>query len=227
MTKIFLRELEKLRSAIIAQGEAVRDQVTDGVRAVADRDTALAERIIEGDRQIDEREVEIEEECLRVLALHQPVAQDLRLIVAVLKMNNDLERIGDKAANLAKKAKRLAALPDPGIQIGHAEMATKALAMLGDALHSLLGLDRELARDVCARDEEVNRLEDEQTAQLRAHIGRHPESAEACGLLIEVSSALERVADLATNIAEDVIYLREGEIVRHHHGEPPPASAAD
>ncbi|MBN1478296.1 phosphate signaling complex protein PhoU [Candidatus Sumerlaeota bacterium] len=219
MTQVFFRDIARLKGRVLALGEIVERAVEDGVRSVETRDEALAGRVIEGDRRIDEMEIEIEEECLKILALHQPVAQDLRFLVAVLKMNNDLERIGDKAAGLARKACRLGALPRPEIAVDHGTMAEKTLAMLLDSLRSLLDRDRDLAVRVCTSDDEINALEDEHTRALRTFVSAHPAHAEACGLLIEVSSALERIADLATNIAEDVIYMIDGTIVRHHHLE--------
>jgi phosphate transport system protein len=219
MTQIFLREIERLHRHIQHLGEVIEGAVRDGIRAVETRDTELAQRVIAGDQRVDEMEVEIEEECLKILTLHQPVANDLRFIVAVLKMNNDLERIGDKAAGLGKKAIKLAAEERATAEVDHHGMADKALSMLSDSLSSLISRDRELAQAVCERDDEINALEEEHTSQLRNNAMKHPQQTKACGLLIEVSSALERVADLATNIAEDVIYMIDGTIIRHRRNE--------
>lgn len=216
MTKVYFRDLERLRDRIRDLADTAEKATVDAIQAVETRDAELAQRVIEGDRRIDAMEIEIEEECLKIMALHQPVAQDLRFIVTVLKMNNDLERIGDKAAGMAKKAKRLAAMEKPSIGIDHRGMADKALIMFRNAIHSLLETDEDLALSVCKSDDAINDLEKDHIAKLRDHIGHHPEQIESCGLLIEISSALERIADLATNIAEDAIYMINGEIVRHH-----------
>lgn len=219
MTQIFQREIAKLRAMILELGGLVIEAVRQAVRAVETRETALARAVIDGDHRIDDKEVEVEEECLKILALHQPVAMDLRFIVAVLKMNSDLERIGDKAAGIAKRAIRLAELPSAETGIDFHAMSEKVLAMFSDSLTALVELDAVRARRVCESDAEINALDEANIGRLRHLMTTHPDQVEVFGRLLEISGSLERIADHATNIAEDVIYMVEGAIVRHHRGE--------
>ena len=190
-----------------------------GRPALLDRDQALAERVEERDGEIDQREVEVEEECLRVLALYQPVAIDLRLIVAVLKINSDLERVGDLAVNIAHKAAAVVneltvAAPDM-----LPDMAAKTQSMLHDSLDALVALDARLAASVCARDDEVDQLKRAIRLEVEDRIEINPRHLRPLLRLLAVSRNLERIADCATNIAEDVIYMVEGKIIRHSEGE--------
>jgi phosphate transport system protein len=155
------REIERVKKGILALCAIVEDQVQMAVRALLDRDMNLAHSVEERDRDIDQREVEIEEECLKVLALYQPVAVDLRFIVAVLKINNDLERIGDLAVNIARKAESFAAEPSMPIPFDIAGMWEKTHAMLRDSIDALVNMDGHLAADVCRRDDEVDRIKRE------------------------------------------------------------------
>jgi phosphate transport system protein len=178
-------------------------------------DQELARRVERQDLEIDRREVESEEECLRTLALYQPVAGDLRFIVCALKVNNDLERVGDIAVNIARKALSLAALAPLAIPFDLAAMSEKAEAMLQDSLDAMVTQNVKLAASVCARDIEVNRMKHENRAKAEEVIRRTPSCAAALLKLLAVSRNLERMADHAVNIAEDLIYLVEGKIVRH------------
>jgi phosphate transport system protein len=171
--------------------------------------------VIEKDLEIDHSEVEVEEECLRILALHQPVAIDLRFIVAALKLNNDLERIGDLAVNIAERALFLSRVTPPVIPFDFNEMAQRTRDMLKQSLDALVNMDIELARRVCAEDDEVDRINREMYVHVKQAIRQHPHHLEALVHLLSVSRHLERIADHTTNIAEDVIYMIEGEIVRH------------
>jgi len=161
------------------------------------------------------REIDIEEECLKLLALHQPVAMDLRFIVAVLKINNDLERISDLAVNVAERAAFLAARPKIDAPFDFLLMARKAQTMLRMSLDALVNWESSLASQVCAMDDEVDAINREMYNQVKDEIRKHPENLDALIHLLSVSRHLERIADQATNIAEDVIYMVEGKIVRH------------
>ena len=213
------REIERLKKHLLSLCAIVEDQVQIAVRALLDRDEELARAVRLRDAEIDELEVEVEEECLKILALHQPVAVDLRFIVAALKINNDLERIGDLAVNIVKKAKRFAALPPMKIPFDLEGMCAKTQAMLRDSLDALVNLDPELARQVCARDDEVDAIKSEFSKSVGQRIRQNPGQIEFLLTLLAVSRNLERVADHATNIAEDVIYMVEGKIIRHAEGE--------
>ncbi len=209
------REIDNLKERILSLSAVVEDRVHQAVKSLETRDSELAEKIINGDVEIDREEVEIEEDCLKILALHQPVAVDLRLIVAVLKINNDLERIGDLAVNIARKAAAFASQPPMEIPFDLADMSEKTQAMLRDSLDSLVNLDTSLARRVCARDDEVDRMKHEIRLQVEQMIGIEPKHVTSLLKLLAASRNLERIADLATNIAEDVIYMVEGKIIRH------------
>ena len=184
-----------------------------------DRDGLLAREVRQRDSDVDRREVEVEEECLKILALYQPVAVDLRFIVSALKINNDLERIGDLAVNIAQKARTLVAAPPMAIPFDLTGMSEKTQAMLRDSLDAMVNLDASLANDVCGRDDEIDRMKREIRRRGEKMIAADPERTKVLMRLLAVSRNLERIADLATNIAEDVIYMVDGKIIRHQEGE--------
>jgi phosphate transport system protein len=215
MTTHFRRETEKLKASLLSLSSVVEEHVWQAVRSVETRDTALAQSVIESDIEVDSEEVEIEEECLKLLALYQPVAVDLRFIVAVLKINNDLERIGDLAVNIAQRSLMLAARKPIEIAFNLSGMAEKARLMLKKSLDSLVRIEPELAREVCAADEEVDEMNREMHDLVKKGIVESPDRVHCLLQLLLVSRSLERIADLSTNIAEDVIYMAEGVIVRH------------
>lgn len=209
------RELQQLRKNLLSMAALVEESGHLAVQGLVERDVALAQRVIETDQRVDEMEVEVEEECLKILALHQPVAVDLRYVIAILKINNDLERIGDLATNIAKRAIYLTRHPKVAIPVDLQAMAKLVYRMVRNALDALVNYDAGLARSVCASDDEV----DDYNRQMYDHIKDAIQAGRSEVLqlfqLLTVSRYLERIADQATNIAEDVIYLVEGEIVRH------------
>jgi phosphate transport system protein len=209
-------EIDRLKKNILSLSAVVEEAVRRAVLATETRDPIMAQSVIEGDNQIDALEVELEEECLKILALHQPVAMDLRFIIAVLKINNDLERIGDLAANVAERAIFLADHKDvaPPRTIG--DLADKVRRMLHKSLDALVNTDPELARQVLETDDEVDAIHRGMYGRVQQRAEDNP--AQVAGLFqwLSVSRYLERVADQATTIAEDVIYMMAGEIIRHH-----------
>jgi len=209
------REIDKLKKSLLSLCALVEDQVQSAVQAVLNRDEAAAREIVNRDIKIDHLEVEVEEECLKTLALHQPVATDLRLIIAALKINNDLERIGDLAVNIARKAIGLAAEPPVELSFDLAGMWMKTHAMLSDSLDSLVNMDGSLAHNVCARDDEIDAMKHSFRVEIEERIRRDPENVKQYLRYMAISRNLERIADQATNIAEDVIYLAQGKIIRH------------
>jgi phosphate transport system protein len=213
------REIERVKKSILALCAIVEDQVQMAVEALLERDADLARTVEERDNDIDQREVEVEEECLKILALHQPVAIDLRFIVAAMKINNDLERIGDLAVNIARKAASFAEETQMEIRFDIAGMWEKTHAMLRDSLDALVNMDGPLAVEVCRRDDEVDRIKREIRVGVEEQIGREPERVRPLMRLLAVSRNLERIADCATNIAEDVIYMSEGRIIRHNKAD--------
>jgi len=215
MTAHLRREIDDLKRKILSLSAIVEKQLRQAVKSVQQRDADLARAVIEADGQIDRAEVEIEEECLKILALHQPVAVDLRFIVVVLKIDNDLERIGDLAVNIARKAATFASQPPMEIPFDLAGMSEKTQAMLRDSLDSLVNLNTTLAQGVCARDDEVDQMKRGARRRVEEMIKSEPERVNPLLKLLAVTRNLERIADLTTNIAEDVIYMVDGEIVRH------------
>ncbi len=209
------REITNLKKSILSLGAIVEERVWQAFKAVSQRDPDLANKIIDADYEIDQMEVQIEEECLKILALHQPVAVDLRFIVAVLKINNDLERIGDLASNIARIATFLSnsdrVEPPAELTI----IAEKSQDMLKKSLDALVNLDEDLAQEVRDEDDEVDATNRVIYDQVKENIKRDIGTLESMINLRSVSKNYERIADLATNIAEDVIYTIRGEIVRH------------
>jgi phosphate transport system protein len=215
MTKHFRKELEIIKKRILTLGSMVEDLVHDSVQAVDRVDADLANEIIKKDSEIDETEVDIEEECLKVLALHQPVAVDLRFIIAVIKINNELERIGDQAVNIAQRVQVIAKRPKPPFWFDYSEMGEKAQKMLRMSLDALVNLDVDLAYRVITLDDEVDQIKSDAYDKIKQAIQDLPERVGYYINLLLISRHLERLADHATNIAEEVIYLVEGEIFRH------------
>jgi phosphate transport system protein len=213
------REIEGLKRQLLSLCALAEEQVQSAVRALLERDPEMAERVVKRDIELDHREVEVEEECLKTLALHQPVASDLRLIVAALKINSDLERIGDLAVNIARKAAAFASQRPMDIPFNLAGMWEKTQLMLRDSLDALVNLNPALATSVCARDNEVDQMKRQIRHKAEEMMQRDPATVPALLTLLAVSRNLERVADHATNIAEDVIYMAEGRITRHGTGE--------
>jgi phosphate transport system protein len=209
------REIEKLKKKILSLGAAVEDDVKMAVQSIENRNPFLAERVIAMDREIDQAEIDLEEDCLKILALYQPVAIDLRFIIAVMKINNDLERIGDLAVNLAERAQFLSSQASIAIPFDLEALAEKTQGMLKKSLDSLVNLNAPLAREVCRTDDEVDEINRKMYDQVKDAIRAHPDHLDILIPYLSVSRYLERIADHATNIAEDVIYMIEGVIARH------------
>ena len=214
--KHFHRELDKIKKMILSLGALVEQRVHQVKQALEDRDVAVANEIIHLDHEIDQMEVDIEEECLKIIALHQPVATDLRFLIAVIKINNDLERIGDQVVNIAQRIVSIAKVPIAPYRFDYAEMADKAEAMLRMSLDSLVNQDLDDAIKVLHLDDEVDAIKNEVYDLIKAAIadGVTKDIGYMINLLL-ISRHIERLADHATNIAEEVIYMIEGEIVRH------------
>jgi phosphate transport system protein len=208
-------EIDRLKQCILHLGAMVEENLRRAVQSIRDRNAPLARKVIEADTEIDRTEVDVEEECLKVLALHQPVAVDLRFIIAILKINNDLERIGDLAVNIAERAEYLVGTEriDPPFDL--VKMAAQAQSMVKRSLDALVERDAPLAYQVCADDEEVDAINRSIYPKATRLFREQPDHIDALMHHFTVARQLERIADHATNIAEDVIYMLEGEIVRH------------
>lgn len=215
MSKHLQNDLEKLEVGLLALGGRVEEAVRRSIAALETRRADLAIDVINGDIEIDRSEVQLEEECLKVLALHQPVAGDLRFIAACLKITNDLERIGDLAVNIAKRAASLdreTPMPSPP----NLEVMTEQVAsMVREALDAFVRGDVSRANRVMQQDDEVDSLHKKVMHAMMDIMRKSPDHLDDAMLFISASRHLERIADHATNIAEDVVYMVEGDIVRH------------
>jgi phosphate transport system protein len=215
----FHDQLTALNRRLLAMSEKSEALIELAVDALLHKDQGKADAVIAGDREVDAMELEIEAAALELLALQQPMARDLRFIVSAIKVTSDLERIGDHAVNIAQTAQRLVALqtsitPDPEIE----DMARRARAMLSDAIDAFLRADGALGRDVCARDDQVDALHDSVFRILLTHMMADPRTINPSLEYLLVSRNLERVADLATNIGEDAVFLAEGKNIKHGGG---------
>ena len=223
MSKHLHRDLERLKREILQLGALVEEATVAAIVAFVQRRPDLARKVIDGDVEIDRREVELEEECLKLLALHQPVATDLRFIIVVLKVNNDLERMGDLAVNIAERAEALAALPPIGVQENFRPLVEQVRGMVRNCLDALVNRDTALAQRVCLDDDDVDARHARMYQLIQDLIRLSPEALESAIQALSVSRNLERIADLATNIAEDVVFMVEGEVIRHRYSAPPQA----
>ena len=214
------RDLDELKRDVLHLGSLVETALGNASFVLRDRRVKLAQAVYAGESEINEKEVQIEESCLKILALHQPVAIDLRFIVVVLKVNNDLERIGDLAENLTARAVYLAErepMPEPMAIING--MFVTIRSMLKDSLDSLVKLDVDLARKVIAQDDGVDQINRQMYDDFRQMMARDASMIEQATSWLSCSRYLERIADLATNISEDVVFMVEGEVVRHQAQE--------
>lgn len=200
---------------ILSLGATVEERVQMAKSAIDDRDAQLARRIIKLDFEIDEMEVEVEEECLKILALHQPVAVDLRFLIAVIKINNDLERIGDQAVNIAERVEFISQKDPADFVFDYSIMAEKTQVMLKMSLDALVNLDVDLALKVVLMDDEVDDIKVIAYNKIKAAMAKDPDNLGYYINLLLISRHLERLADHTTNIAEEVIYMIEGDIIRH------------
>jgi phosphate transport system protein len=217
----FEEELQALKNRLLNMGALVEERVHDATNALIERRPDTAERIIASDQDVNDLQIEIDERCLRLLALQQPMASDLRLITAAMKINADLERIGDQAVNIAEQAVRILAHPPLKPLIDLPRMAEISERMTRESLDAFVRKDAKLARAILARDDEVDQLKDQVFRVLLTYMMADPGTIERALGLILVSRHLERIADHATNIAEDVIFVVEAKDVRHHHEERP------
>ena len=215
MAVLMQQELDSLKKTLLELSAEVEGRVKQAVQALLSGDRELAQKVKTGDSQIDNMEIELEEECLKVLALHQPVATDLRFIVSVLKINNDLERVADFAVNIAQRSLDLGDVERIDCPYDIATMAELVERMLKMALDSLVESDTELARQTIRLDDDVDDMHKANFTSVKEAIRKDITSLDSLVLYLSISRYLERMADLATNIAEDVVYQVAGEIIRH------------
>jgi len=215
MAKHLQRDLDNLQRDLIALAGLVEGAIHQSVRALCERNAQLAREVIAGDTQVDDAENQIEEECLKLLALYQPVAIDLRRITAAMMINVDLERMGDRAEEIAERAVHLESQPPFFIPARLQVMADLTSTMVRQSLDAFVNRDAARARQVCRRDDEVDRCNAEVIQEIITLMKADPSLIEGGLSLFSATRHLERIADHATNIAEDVVYLIEGEIIRH------------
>lgn len=222
MERHFDEELDELKKQLLKMSAFAEEVISYSVKALVERKVDLVKKVIAVEDTINMLEIEIDELCLKLLALYQPAAIDLRFITAVMKINNDLERIGDQAVNIAERAMEIIKQPllKPLIDIPH--MAALAQKMVKDAIDALVNKDEVLARDICKRDDEVDNLNDQVFRELLTYMIQDPKTITRAVELILVGRHLERIADHATNIAEDVIYFVKGKTIKHHIEEAQP-----
>jgi phosphate transport system protein len=216
MTEHFFRDLKKMKIRALDLGSKVEAMLRDAMQAADERNIELALSVIKRDDLIDQEEIAIEEECLKMMALHQPVAMDLRQLIAMIKMNNDLERIADMACNIARAVSHLKKDNLAGdVTVQFHAMAEKVYAMFVQSMEAVLDLDADLALKICADDNEVDALHEEFYELVKLEMKSNVENVNIMLRYLNISRNLERIGDHITNIAEDVLYMVKGHIVRH------------
>ncbi len=219
MMEHFRQEMERLAGELLGLTDAVERAIETAIRSLLERRADLAEEVIRGDDAIDREEIRLEEECIRILVLHQPVATDLRSVVAALKINSDLERMADLAAEIGEHALALArSLDHRPFPDGLQAMTDRVVRMVRDSINAFVRSDPDSARAVCVLDQEIDRDHREIIDALKATIRSDPDQLDAGFHLFSIARYLERIADHAANIAEDVVYMKEGKIIRHQPG---------
>ncbi len=217
MERHFDEELKLLKNKLLEMAGAVEQAIYQSVKSLVHRDEKIANDVIHNDHKINDLELEVEDLCLKLLALHQPMAVDLRFIAAAMKINNDLERMGDQAVNIAERAADLLTKPVLKPLTDIPRMAEEAQKMVKDSIDAFVNSDPVLAQEICKRDSIVDSLNDQVFRELLTTMISNTSTIERAVDLILVARHLERIADHATNIAEEVIYIVEGKVIKHHH----------
>jgi phosphate transport system protein len=212
-------EISKLKKMLFEMATSVEEMIAKSIKALKDKNMIMAEEVIKSDIKINDMEIEIDNQCIKILALYHPEAEDLRTVTMIMKINNDLERIGDHAVNIAEKTIYLADKPPVKPLIDIPRMADKAIEMLQESLDAFVNKDAKLAIDICKKDDEVDALEPQIVRELVTYIISDPQTIDRALTLILIAREIERVADLATNIAEDTYYIASGHTLKHHSFE--------
>ncbi len=215
MPKHLQNDLEKLKKKLFELCAMVEENMNFAIKSLTDKDIEQAERVKERDVDINNMEIEVEEDCLKIFALYQPVAIDLRFIVSVLKINYDLERIGDLAENMAKRSIHVISMNNPVPDFNFTNMYEKSMKMLKNSLDALVEFNTEKANDVIKSDDEIDDLNRQMFDIFKDEVIKNPQSVEFMLQYLSISRHLERIADHAVNISEDIIYMIDGDIVRH------------
>jgi phosphate transport system protein len=226
MSRHLQHDIDGLNNELLKVSSKVEDMIDKATQALAERRYDLADEVVNSDEYVDRHEVHVEEECLKILALHQPVAVDLRRIATVMKVNNDLERIADLAVSIAQRAQAMDEFPAFPIPPQLPRMVVLATEMVRSAMNAFVNMDATSARRIILMDKQVDQYNRDIIAELQTLMMKRPEAVSAALHCFSAVRHIERIADHATNIAEDVIYLVEGDIVRHRHDSESPAEAA-
>jgi phosphate transport system protein len=221
MSRHFEERIEELKSQLLHMSGLAERIIRKAVESLNRRDVTLAEEVFRDDKVIDRLEIEIEERCIELLALQQPLARDLRFITSALKISNDLERVGDHAVNIAGCATRLATLPAVRPLADLGPLVEGAVGMLREALDAFVRRDAEAARRLVLRDDEVDELNRHLFGELLARMVQSPSEIEASMSYVLVGRNLERIGDLATNVAEEVVFIAEARVIKHHAEDAP------
>ncbi|MBN1782884.1 phosphate signaling complex protein PhoU [bacterium] len=216
MERHFHEQLDTLKKHLIHMAMAVEEAIACAIEALVERDDLIAEKVINMDERINEMEIQIDEECLRLLALNQPMASDLRFVTSAMKLNNDLERIGDHAVNIAELAKRLNHNDPLKPLISIPRMAEIAQSMVKQSIDSFVNAEPQLAKDICKRDDEVDNFDDQIFRELLTYMMSDPKLIPRALNYALISKNLERIADLSTNIAEEVVFIYQAMTIKHH-----------
>lgn len=216
MERHFDEELKELKEKLLRMSSLSEEAISSSIKALSDRDSGLAEKVINSDNAINMLEIEIDELCIKLIALRQPEAKDLRFIISAIKINSDLERMGDHAVNIAEHAIELLKVPQLKPLIDIPRMANLAQGMLTNTVNAFVNNDPSLAKKVCEGDDEVDNLNDQLFRELLTYMIQDPKNIEKALKLILVARNLERIADLSTNICEDIIYMASGRVIKHH-----------
>ncbi|MFI5322722.1 MAG: phosphate signaling complex protein PhoU [Thermodesulfobacteriota bacterium] len=209
-------EISKLKKMLFEMATSVEEMIAKSIKALKDQNMIMAEEVIRSDANINDMEISIDNQAIRILALFHPEAEDLRTVTMIMKINNDLERIGDHAVNIAEKTIYLADKPMVKPLIDIPRMADKAIQMLQESLDSFVNKDAQLAIEVCKKDDEVDSLEPQIVRELVTYMISDPQTIDRSLTIILIAREIERVADLATNIAEDTYYITSGKTLKHH-----------
>lgn len=221
MERHFDEELKQLKNKLLEMAGAVEQAIYHSVKSLVNRDEKLVKEVIANDRKINDLELEIEDLCLKLIALHQPMAVDLRFIAAAMKINNDLERMGDQAVNIAERAADLLTKSPLKPLMDIPRMAELAQKMVKDSIDAFVNGDAAAAQEICRRDSAVDSLNDKVLQEMLSAMHSDSATVERAVDLILVGRHLERIADHATNIAEEVVYITEGKVIKHHHLDQP------
>ncbi len=209
-------EINNLKKMLLEMVSTVEEMIAKSIKSLKERNTIVAEEVIKVDDKVNKMEIHIDNSCLRILALYHPEAEDLRTVTMIMKINNDLERIGDHAVNIAEGSIFLSDKPPVKPLIDIPRMADRAIEMLGESIDAFVNKDAELAIRVCEKDDEVDGLRDQVIRELATYMISDASTIERALILIRISRDLERIADLATNISEDIVYMVRGLVIKHH-----------